>query len=610
MTKKIYFFLFLLIFSASALLISQYAKATDAVDPKPVVNLSTPQVNNLVTTLSGNYTVNCGDLNESWCRTTNGSSKGLGAVEITWNDGSLTCDSLPATHTYQVDGIYRIKVRVKNTCGYIGEAYYDLNTTETTNKVSSITLSGSANKINWTLVGTSSQGFKIVWSKNTGPTYPTRSGDQYHYFTDMNTRADTLDAFDGTGKYYVRVCEYLDGVCGVYSNEISLDLNTGNNYSAVSAIELKDEIGDGKNLTWKVTGYSAQGYKVVWSKNSGPTYPTRSGDQYHYFSDPNKLSDSIDAFNGNGVYYARVCEYLSDKCGTYSNEITVGLTNPGDINNVSCKSIGTKSEGWYFNDTGKLYKYDNCGEVKNCSIQCLKYEPVCGTDGKTYSCGEAEAICNNVKVDYIGECKTVTKENEITVINDNAKLLAENKMDEILAQLNELRNLVKEQQVEIKYLKSLTGDLSRLVDSMETAIKDFVAYGVDSNTKALGEGERAAVIYSYKSAYGELPTTEANLADVIKIANGRWPSEKSIAQEDKAKVEFQKIYGRLPNLNNVNDNAAVTVMTYGLRQKAENRKLASEQKGMVIFKKIYGHNPSSTAEWNILQAITYSGAKR
>ena len=63
-------------------------------------------------------------------------------------------------------------------------------------------------------------------------------------------------------------------------------------------------------------------------------------------------------------------------------------------------------------------------------------------------------------------------------------------------------------------------------------------------------------------------------------------------------------------MNNANDNAAVTVMAYGLRQKAENRNLESERNGINIFKNIYGYTPSSTEDWNIMQAITYSGSAR
>lgn len=104
--------------------------------------------------------------------------------------------------------------------------------------------------------------------------------------------------------------------------------------SNVESIELEFEDGQ---ILWEVEGYSSNGFKVVWSKNEGPTYPTRSGDKYHYFSDPNKNFDSLDAFNGGGKYYVRVCEYLGGKCGVYSNEIEVQLGDSESNEDDDCE---------------------------------------------------------------------------------------------------------------------------------------------------------------------------------------------------------------------------------------------------------------------------------
>ena len=95
---------------------------------------------------------------------------------------------------------------------------------EAKSAVSKITLSGSDNLVSWKTDGYSKSGFKIVWSKNTAPTYPTRDGDKYIYLSDSSASSTKLEAFNGGGTYYVRVCEYLGGACGVYSNEITLTL--------------------------------------------------------------------------------------------------------------------------------------------------------------------------------------------------------------------------------------------------------------------------------------------------------------------------------------------------------------------------------------------------
>ncbi len=135
----------------------------------------------------------------------------------------------------------------------------------------------------------------------------------------------------------------------------------------------------------------------------------------------------------------------------------------------------------------------------------------------------------------------------------------------------------------------------------------FIAYGTPSTYK-LGAGERAGVIGSYYSAFERKPITNAQWIDVLKIANGRWPGEISIKALERAKVEFGKIYRRSPNMTHNYDNAAVTVMAYGLRP--ANRNLNSEKVAIGFFRAIYRKAPVTPVDWDIVRAIAYSGATR
>ncbi|MDO8649927.1 MAG: hypothetical protein Q7K33_01285, partial [Candidatus Berkelbacteria bacterium] len=146
-----------------------------------------------------------------------------------------------------------------------------------------------------------------------------------------------------------------------------------------------------------------------------------------------------------------------------------------------------------------------------------------------------------------------------------------------------------------------------LTESDKYAIAYYVHNGTPT-TKILGAGERAGVLNSYLSAFGKLPKTEIEWQDVIKIGNGRWPSERNANAEAKAKLSFKKIYGREAKMANPNDNAAVTVMAYGLRPSQRN--LNSEKAAILSFKYFMKRAPISAIDWDSVRAIAYSGATR
>ena len=141
----------------------------------------------------------------------------------------------------------------------------------------------------------------------------------------------------------------------------------------------------------------------------------------------------------------------------------------------------------------------------------------------------------------------------------------------------------------------------------QNALTNFITYGSVA-TEKLGWGERAGVVNSFQSAFGKIPETESDWQDIVKIANGRWPNQRNSETENNANSAFRKIYLRDSDRSNPHDDAAVTVIAYGLRPAKRN--LDSEKAAIKIFKAIYGYNPTSASAWDIVRAIAYSGATR
>ncbi|PLX25916.1 hypothetical protein C0580_00965 [Candidatus Parcubacteria bacterium] len=335
----------------------------------------------------------------------------------------------------------------------------------------------------------------------------------------------------------------------VDGDEDSSDDDTSNVAPPTPEVSLTSN-EDGVLLSWKkIDDDRFSGYKIVASKNnSKPAYPN---DGYlKYITDDDTTA------------------YLIDNSSAYRN---------GDFG-----SYFKVDENYYFSITALYSGYKVAGNVVEA----------------TYEGPETNENTKPITVD------------PIVKMEERARKLNGDELGDILSELQKLRDIVQEQQNEIKYLRSLVNDMSAVNQKVLDALSQFITYGVDENTEKLGEGERAAVIHSYKAAYDKLPESDDEMADAIKIANGRWPSQTNEQAEVRAKTEFRKIYLREADMSNPNDNAAVTIMAYGLRQRAENRNLDSERQGIKTCQYIYGHTPQTTEEWNAMQAITYSGATR
>jgi len=147
-----------------------------------------------------------------------------------------------------------------------------------------------------------------------------------------------------------------------------------------------------------------------------------------------------------------------------------------------------------------------------------------------------------------------------------------------------------------------------LTEKDKNAISYFIASGTPT-TILLGAGERTGVLNSYLSVFNKLPRDLVEWQDIIKIANGRWPNERNLESEEKASnTYFNAIYQRKPDMDNPNDNAAVTVIAYGLRP--ANRNMENEKKAILIYRSIFNKDPREASDWDLVRAIAYSGAIR
>ena len=208
----------------------------------------------------------------------------------------------------------------------------------------------------------------------------------------------------------------------------------------------------------------------------------------------------------------------------------------------------------------------------------------------------------------LGEAVTQTVSPDIARIMSEAEAVrGEDSFAVLAAQMNLARNTTQEQQQYNKYIQKLVVGVTSLDDAKINSLTSFVVYGTPL-TKILGSGERASVLASYQATYGQLPTDQSEWEDVIKIGNGRWPTERRASKEAEAKKVFKTVYRRSPNMENSRDNVAIIVMTYGLRPSLRNTK--SEAAALKTYRAVFKKLPANVIDWNVLRAITYSGAKR
>lgn len=173
-------------------------------------------------------------------------------------------------------------------------------------------------------------GFKLVRSSSSAT--PTFGKDEALYIDDAAARQATWKSSkDGT--YWYRVCIYQkEAGCSNYSNAVQVKV-TGSKPKTDKTPKPTAKVTRG-TLTlhsvnssgkahWSFSGKAPYGYKLVVSKNPGPSYP---GSDAAYISDGNATYGYIPSPKKSGTYYVRICAYTngseSEQCVNYSNEVT------------------------------------------------------------------------------------------------------------------------------------------------------------------------------------------------------------------------------------------------------------------------------------------------
>jgi stress response protein SCP2 len=454
---------------------------------------------------------------------------------------------------------------------------------------------------NITVSGGTSNNYYISSNSNSGAVTASISGDVM-----------TLTGGGNAGSSVIKVCSTtVNATCG----ELDVTLNINDETASDTSLSFSQNVvtvakKDTTNVT--VNGGGDMGY--VLSANTDPSSATAtiaSGSNIIsiYGVEVGSSIITVCSVSGGSVCASIYVSVSEEMVPIYFSQNDVSLT-------AGSKLIITVSGG---SGTDKVISANSNPSAVSATLQgngsvlVLSGGTVAGTTSITVCSATYSNNCATLSATLNADASNPSPSSSSNSTSGNSSSAAQDLIGKIMTEASNVinasgltRNVTLETQARTAYTNRLTTGAS-MSDAAQQLITDFVAYGTPT-TEILGAGERAGVVSSYQTAFGKLPSTESEWADVIKIANGRWPGQTSSAAIESGKVEFRKVYKREANLDNPNDNAAVSIIAYGLRPTARN--LASEKAAIKTFRSVYGHDPASALAWDIVRAIAYSGAKR
>lgn len=133
-------------------------------------------------------------------------------------------------------------------------------------------------------------------------------------------------------------------------------------------------------------------------------------------------------------------------------------------------------------------------------------------------------------------------------------------------------------------------------------IASFVETGSSKETKALGSGERRALL---RDAYDTLGKPVSN-TDLERLAKGEIAKARNIDKErtqlPRVRSTFRSIYGHDPNFKNNEENLAWNTLMYRIRFP---RDLKAEKNGIKEFKATFGKDPKDPFQWAAVRVMGY-----
>jgi hypothetical protein len=152
--------------------------------------------------------------------------------------------------------------------------------------------------------------------------------------------------------------------------------------------------------------------------------------------------------------------------------------------------------------------------------------------------------------------------------------------------------------------------VSASTPEVKVSLKNYLAYGTES-TLRLGEGQRAATVINYTNIKGDIPQTESDIEDVLKIANNIVPLIRNPELEPKFLGNYYRLNNIIKenNITKIDENNLILELNQFLRFSygvlPMERSIAREKWAIELFVKNYNKLPQTDGDWRIVNSWAY-----